>query len=103
MKSGIFGIRNRCCGRVDVENAGSWHKRMSVLLTSGLRFRFSYATCMGSVSIFFGLSGIIFHSFLTLAAVCVVIFTLSYFCGPFTGFARSPHVHYVLPVEAPVA
>ena len=55
---------------------------------------------MGSVS---GLSGIIFHFFLTLAAVCVVIFTLSYFCGPFTGFAMSPSVHYVLPVEAPVA
>ena len=81
MKPDIFGIRNRCCGRVDLENAVSWY-RMSVLhmysccmlvMTSGLRFTFNCTTCMGSVSIFFSLSGIMVH-FFALATVYVVVF-----------------------------
>ena len=42
-------------------------------MTSGLRFTFNCTACMGSVSIFTGLSGIIFHFFLALEAVCVVV------------------------------
>ena len=44
-----------------------------VVMTSGLQFRFDCITCMGPVSIFFGLSGIVFYFFLVLAAVCVVV------------------------------
>ena len=57
---GIFRVRNRCCGRVDLENAGSWYRRMSVLrmysccilvLTSGLRFTLNCTTCIVSFSV----------------------------------------------------
>ena len=42
-------------------------------IMSRLRFTFNCTACMGCVSSFFGLSGIIFHFFLALEAVCVVV------------------------------
>ena len=73
LKPGIFRVRYRCCGSLDLEKAGSWYNNMSVsrrysccimVITSGLRFTFSWTIWMGSVSIFLTIGFEFFFTFL---------------------------------------
>jgi len=82
VKSGIFGVRDKCCGSLNLEHAGSWYSNMSALcrdsccmivMTSGLRFMFSWTICMGSISILFVPSGIGFHCCIVVPIVRIVI------------------------------
>ena len=105
MNPGIFGFMNRCCGSLDLENAGSWCNSMMVLcryyycmtvMTSGLQFMFSWVKSVGSVSNFFifqvpdSITVSLFLLFVPLSCgVGTVVFVLCCFCGPLARPARS--------------